>query len=392
MSDAAVPILIFDPFAGASGDMILGALLDLGIPLERFQEVAASLGLEGVEVRSEKVLRGGLSARSVQIRHPRPEPERRLADVLEILERAAVPEPVRDTARSAFEELASVEAQTHGTTPESAHFHEVGAVDALIDILGAATGVHELGVETCYTRPVALGHGWVAADHGKLPLPAPATLRLLQGVPVYETGWEGELTTPTGALLLRILTGGRRPPDRFTPIRSGYGAGSRDPETHPNCLRLILAKTAPSQSIFVLQTDIDDMSPEFLPPLTEALREAGALDVWTHPVGMKKGRTGVRVEALVASADRERVQQCLLRESTTIGLRYWPVSREELPRDIRTVEWRGYSIRVKRTITSEGHVQCKPEYDDLLDAARGLGIPPIEVWREVERVLGSGNC
>lgn len=392
MSEAPVPILIFDPFAGASGDMILGALIDLGVSLERFQDVAASLGIEGIEVRSETVLRGGLSARSVQVRDPGPESERRLADVLEIVDRAAVPDPVKSTARAAFEQLASVEAETHGTVPERAHFHEVGAVDALVDILGAATGVHDLGVETCYTRPVALGHGWISADHGTLPLPAPATLRLLQGLPVYETGWEGELTTPTGAVLLRILTGGRRPPDRFTPVRSGYGAGSRDPDTHPNCLRLVLAETAPSPSMYILQTDIDDMSPELLPPLTEALREAGALDVWTHPVGMKKGRTGVRIEALVTSADRERVQQRLLRESTTIGLRYWPVSREELPRSIRSVDWRGYRIRVKRTITSEGHVQCKPEYDDLLDAARELGIPPIEAWREVERALGSGNC
>ncbi len=383
--------LIFDPFAGISGDMILGALLDLGLPVEWLKELVAGLPISA-EIRVTAVSRGALTATAVSVVANEPERERRLSDVLEVIEAAGLDSEAAELGASAFRRLAEVEAALHGTTPEKVHFHEVGAVDALVDIIGTAAGVRALDVAECFTRPVALGSGWVTAAHGRLPLPAPATLKLLEGLPVFEADFQGELTTPTGAVLLAVLTGGRRAPGEFVPLRSGFGAGSRNPATHPNCLRVVLAESVWRGAMYVVQADLDDMSPEYLPPLLEALYEAGAADVWTQTVQMKKGRTGVRMEALVSDADRHKVGEALFRESTTIGIRYWRVDREVLPRETHTIEWRGFPIRVKTSTLHDGHVRRKPEYEDVVRAARESGIAPLEAWREIERQLDSGGA
>jgi uncharacterized protein (TIGR00299 family) protein len=379
--------LIFDPFSGISGDMILGGLVDLGLGSEWLIELVQELPIP-VHASVTTVKRGGLLAQAVSLEPEEPQPARGLAEVLEIVEGAKIDQAARTVAAAAFRRLAEVEAALHGVPVDQVHFHEVGADDAIADIIGTAAGVAALEVESCFTRPVAVGRGWIDAQHGRLPVPAPATLKLLEGIPVIETDLEGEFTTPTGAVLLATLTRGQRAPSSFVPIRSGFGAGSRDPSTHPNCTRLLLAELDPRGALSVLQADIDDMSPEYLPSLLEALREAGAIDVWTHPVHMKKGRTGIRLELLVPEARREEVSRTLFAASTTLGLRFWRVEREVLPRATKTIVWRGFPIRVKTSYAPDGHVRYKPEYDDVVAASQATGLAPLQVRQAIERELG----
>ncbi|NIN71305.1 MAG: nickel pincer cofactor biosynthesis protein LarC [Gemmatimonadetes bacterium] len=378
--------LIFDPFAGISGDMILGGLIDLGLEADWLKALVSDLPVK-VDLSIEEVSRGSIKATAVRVETLESGVVRHLKDVLEIIDAANVDEKAREWAAAAFRKLADVEGGVHGIAPEKVHFHEVGADDAIVDILGACAGMSQLGIDRCFTRPVAVGIGWVVAQHGALPLPAPATIRLLEDLPVRESELEGELTTPTGAVLLSVLTGGQRLHGDFTPVRSGYGAGVRDPSTHPNCLRLIIADLDARGDLIVMQADIDDMSPEYAPSLLEELFAAGAIDAWTQPVQMKKGRTGLRIEVLVPETGREAVSRALFQGSTTLGLRYWRVQREILPRAAKTVEWRGHTIRVKASTSPDGHVHYKPEFDDVAAAARAEGVPTLRAQDEIEQLL-----
>ncbi len=378
--------LIFDPFAGISGDMILAGLIDLGLQEAWLREFVAKLSVQA-EVSVSRETRGSLSACAVSVRAPEAASPRHLKDVLAVIQAADLAEDVRKLSTTAFTRLAEVEGRLHGVAPDEVHFHEVGATDAIIDIVTAIAGVSQLGVTECFTRPVALGRGWISAAHGRLPLPAPATLQLLEGVPVFDSAFEGELTTPTGAVVLSVLSGGRRAPSSFVPVRSGFGAGSRDPQTHPNCLRLVLADLELPDAMCIVQADLDDMSPEYLPALTEALLASGAADVCTFPIQMKKGRTGARIELLVPESRRHDASQTLLRESTTLGLRFWRVEREVLPRATKTIQWRGHSIRIKSTLAPGGHLRYKPEYDDLIQAARATRVPALQARAEIDRLL-----
>ncbi|UCF19530.1 MAG: nickel pincer cofactor biosynthesis protein LarC [Gemmatimonadota bacterium] len=379
--------LIFDPFSGISGDMILAGLLDLGLAEEWLQELVGDLPLK-VKVETSSVLRGPIRARRVVVGPRDVEPDRRLADVLQVLDAAQVVDSARKQAATAFRRLAEAEAEIHGVSVDEVQFHEVGAADAIVDILGVCAGVAELGVEIAYTRAAAIGRGWITSQHGQLPLPAPATMKLLEGIPVFDSGLDGELVTPTGAVLLSVLTEGKPVPGTFRPLRSGFGAGGRNPPDHPNCLRIVLAELASAGSLMmVLQADLDDMSPEYVPPLIDALFKAGATDVTTLPVQMKKGRTGVRIETLVTESHHQAVAETLLRESTTLGLRYWHVDRQVLPREIKTIEWRGNPIRVKISTTPGGHLRYKLEYSDVIQAARRTGTSALATQREIERSL-----
>jgi uncharacterized protein (TIGR00299 family) protein len=382
--------LIFDPFAGISGDMILGALLDVGLPADWLRGLVNDLPVRAA-IEISEVARGSINASRVQVDTSQPEPARHLNDVLEIIDQAPVPRSAQELATSAFRRLAEAEGEVHGISPDEVHFHEVGAADAIVDVLGATAGVAELGVERCYTRPVAIGQGWVTAQHGALPVPAPATLKLLEDLPVRESHLEGELTTPTGAVLLSVLSQGRRAPSGYVPLRSGFGAGSRDPSSHPNCLRVILAAPQTQPTLCIVQADIDDMLPEYVPSLRDALESAGAIDVWAYPVQMKKGRSGLRVEALIQESRRDEFARTLFRYSTTLGFRFWPVDREVLIRSTKTIEWRGFTIRVKTGFGAGGHVTCKPEYEDIEKAASALGLPALKVRQEVEKLLQPGS-
>ena len=377
-------IAILDPAAGISGDMTLGALLSLGVPVAWLEELPVRLGVGDVRVTVRDVRRSGVTCKQVEFGIPEQPHGRHVGELLRLVERAPVSDWVKERALQAFRLVGEAEGRVHGVAPEKVHLHEVGAVDAVLDIVGAIEGFEKLGVEAVHNLPVAVGRGWVEAAHGRLPVPAPATALLLEGLEIANGGpVEGEATTPTGAALLRVLSGGP-PPDRWRMVGSGWGAGSRDPEHYPNALRILLAESASEAGrVVLLATDVDDMSPEYVEPLRQALVTAGALDVQTWPVQMKKGRSGFRVEVMAPESLADAVTAELFRHSTTAGVRRWFAERATLPRYQLTVRLDGVAVRVK--VLDGGTVRVKPEYDDVLAAAKALGRPPIDVARAVER-------
>jgi pyridinium-3,5-bisthiocarboxylic acid mononucleotide nickel chelatase len=377
-------ILIFDPFAGISGDMLVGALLDLGLPAEWLRDFVASLGLPGT-VEVERVDRSGIACTKVRFDVPEQHAHRHLPDVLAIVDGSGAAEEVRAGAAAVFGRLAEAEAAVHGVDVERVHFHEVGALDSILDVMCSVAGVHELGFEGCYTRPVAVGSGHVEMAHGTFPLPAPATARLLEGMVVRETGHAEECTTPTGAALLATLTGGEAPPREVVYGRSGFGAGTRNPGGRPNCLRLIAAERVSAPEVaYTIQADVDDMAPEYVAAVRDALAEAGAVDVTLSRIDMKKGRPGVRLEILAPAASLGAVVDLVFSGTRTIGIRYWEVERLVLGREDETIEWRGQRIRRKRVRLPDGSTRAKPEFDDVVAAARVLGLAPHEVRSRLE--------
>ena len=382
-------IAILDPAAGISGDMTLGALLALGVPTKWLEELPARLGVGDVRVTVRDVRRAGITCKQVEFAIPAQPHGRHIGELLQLVERAPVSDWVKQRATAAFRLVGEAEGRVHGVAPEKVHLHEVGAVDAVLDIVGAIEGFERLGVEAVHHLPVAVGQGWVEAAHGRLPVPAPATAILLEGLEIASGGGgpvEGEATTPTGAALLRVLSAGP-PPDRWRMIGSGWGAGQRDPKLYPNALRILLAEAASEAGrVVLLATDVDDMSPEYVEPLRQALVSAGALDVQTWPVQMKKGRQGFRVEVVVPESLAEAVTAELFRHSTTAGVRRWIAERATLPRQQLTVRLDGVAVRVKVLEGGGGgQGRVKPEYDDVLAAAKALGRPPLDVARAVER-------
>jgi pyridinium-3,5-bisthiocarboxylic acid mononucleotide nickel chelatase len=380
-------VLIFDPFAGISGDMAVAALLDLGLGEDWLRSFVAGLGLGDVGIAVERVQRRGIAAPHVTFSCPPERAHRHLRHVLEIIEQSAAPTRAKQLATEAFRRLAEAEARVHGTSVEQVHFHEVGAMDAILDVLCVMAGVCELGFTEFRTRPAAIGSGWIDIEHGRYPVPAPATLGILHGVRLTGGDLAGECTTPTGAAILAVLTGGREAPHSFTPRRTGFGAGSRDPLDRPNVLRVIDATTdeaAAEGTMWLLQADLDDMPPEYAAAARELLLTSGAADAVLLPVMMKKGRPGIRLEVLAAEDRLAALEHVLFTATSTIGVRRWPVQRSVLERDIEERSWRGQRMRWKTVRLPGGHTRRKPEFEDVVAAAEALG---LSAW-EVHRALG----
>lgn len=377
----------FDCFAGISGDMTLGALVDLGLPARRLDEMTRQLGLTGVQLTAQRVRRAGLTGVQVTVSGP-PAPSPRPYQAIRAQVTAApLPDRVRELSLRAFARLAEVEARLHGLPVEAVHFHEVGSLDALVEVVGTMVGVVELGITRAVGSPLPLGHGWASGAHGPLPLPAPATLGLLQGVPTYPSGRQEELVTPTGAAILTTLVETYGDMPALIIRGTGYGAGARDPEGHPNLLRVVVGEEQPSgrerEELWLLETNIDDMNPQLYEHLIEQLFAQGALDVTLTPVIMKKGRPGVLLRVLTPLAAREPLLQAIFRESTTIGVRYSPVSRVCLPREVRTLHTRFGPVRVKYARDGQGAQQTTPEYEDCRRIAREQQLPLKLVYEEV---------
>ena len=385
-------IAILDPFSGISGDMTLGALIDVGLDPAWLMSLPGRMGLEGIGVRVQDVTRGDIACKKVDFDIP-PQPHgRHVREIRRLVAESGAPEGVRTRADAAFMAIATAEGEIHGMEPDRVHLHELGAVDAILDVVGAIWGLDILGVTEVYCGSIALGDGTVRAAHGVLPVPAPATLKLLEGHTV-RPGPEGsgELVTPTGAALVRVLSSGP-PPAEYVPLRSGFGAGTKEFAGRANALRLILAEGSASQGggtehLIVLATDIDDMPGEYLSVLAESLRASGALDVVLIASTMKKGRPGTRVEALVRPGDVETIEAVLLTESTSIGVRRIPVERRALARRSGTVTVLGRSIAVKIVTLPDGSTRFKPEFDDVVATARESGRPVREVLDLASRAL-----
>ncbi len=383
-------IAILDPAAGISGDMTLGALLDAGVERQWLEALPERLGFSSVRVAIQKVERASVVATKVDFEIGAESSGdghgRRVGELIDLVRGAPVSEAVRAKAVRAFELLGDAEGRIHGVAPDAVHLHEVGAVDAVLDIVGAIEGFERLGVQAVYNLPVAIGDGWVEAAHGQLPVPAPATALLLEGVEVRSGGpVTGEATTPTGAVLVRVLSAGA-PPPRWRPVASGWGAGQRDPEHYPGALRLLVAEAAPEAGVVeVIATDIDDLAPEYVEPLRAALFEAGAVECSVWPAQGKKGRVSMRLEALAAPEHADHVIEALFVHSTTAGIRRWATTRATLPRRELVVELgKGARVRIKVWEGPRG-TRLKSEYDDVIAAAGALRRPALEIAREAER-------
>ncbi|MHB1126781.1 MAG: nickel pincer cofactor biosynthesis protein LarC [Bacillota bacterium] len=380
-------IIYFDCFSGISGDMCLGALLDAGLDIRQLEECLQSLRLEGYNLRVEKVVRSGISASSLHVEVNEPQPARHLKDIKEIINNSLLPATVKSQAVAVFQRLAEAEAHVHGTTPEHVHFHEVGAVDSLVDIIGSLVGLHLLGITKVMASPLPLGRGFVKCQHGVIPIPAPAVVELLKGIPVYQGETAAEMVTPTGAAILSSLAGYFGPMPEILIARTGYGAGKRSfPE--PNLLRVILGDMVPSAQerfqgetdvVKVIDCNIDDMNPEFYQYTMEMLFLHGALDVFFTPVQMKKARPGTLITVVCPPDQLDQLVRILLGETTTLGVRIRDEYRMKSIRRILNVNTPYGAIRVKYSYTpwSEGEqgFNVAPEYEDCRETASSQNVP-----------------
>jgi uncharacterized protein (TIGR00299 family) protein len=370
-------IAYLDCAGGLAGDMLLAALLDAGAPESALREVPRRLGLGEVELQLERVQRHGVGALHLDVVGDHG--ERTWRSLRDRLGAAAVD----DRARAVLARLAEVEADIHGVQVEDVHFHELGAVDTVVDVVGAVTLLAELGVERVVCSPLPMGRGVVRSAHGVLPLPAPATAALLVGKPVFGVDVEAELVTPTGAALAAILADDWGPMPEMTVERVGYGAGTADFAERANVLRVFLGRettTLPVSEVRLLETNLDDFLPELVPDAVARCFAAGALDVWTAPVGMKKGRPGIVLSALARPEAENAVARAILEQTTALGVRVAGLRRYELEREERTVAVDGRQVRVKVGLLDGRVVNVAPEHDDCAALARATGRPVKSVW------------
>ncbi|HWO00563.1 MAG TPA: nickel pincer cofactor biosynthesis protein LarC [Blastocatellia bacterium] len=391
-------VLYFDCFAGVSGDMIIGALLDLGVDFESLSRQLESLGLTGYQIKVERVMRSGIAATKFAVEvNESAQPERTLPQIVAIIERASLSEQVKRRAARAFQLLADAEALVHGSTVDQIHFHEVGAVDSIIDTVGAMIALEMLGASEFCASALRVGHGFVPSQHGRLPIPAPATAELLLGVSVYAGDIEGEFVTPTGAAVLTSLCEkfGEMPAMRLD--RVGYGAGSRNPEGFPNALRLVWGETterpdaqrliveptsqtlAEGETVVVIETNIDDMNPQAYAFVMERAFALNALDVFLAPVQMKKDRPGVLLTVLAKPDDAEALIDLLLKETTTLGVRYHQAKRRTLGRTVESVATEYGVVRIKVARDGARTLHFQPEYEDCARLAGQARVPFLEV-------------
>lgn len=413
-------LVYFDCASGASGDMLLGALVDLGLPLDALEAELAKVPLQGYRLESRKVQRSGLQATKVDVviadhpaehghphspshrhgghghdhghdhghedahapAHDHGHSHRGLRDILALVDRSKLDPSVKERVSGLFRRLAEAEATVHGSSPEEVHFHEVGAIDSIVDIVGGVVGLRWLGAQRFVSSALNVGTGTVTMSHGTFPVPPPATARLVQGVPVYGAG-EGELLTPTGALLVTGHATGYGPLPPVRPEAVGYGAGTRDTPGRPNVLRLIVGSEeghTAGERVVVLESELDDMSPQLCGPLMDRLLAAGALAAFYTPIQMKKGRPGLLVSVIAEPARREALEEVLFTETTTLGVRRQEWDRTMLDRDVIPVETPYGTVGVKIGRRGGRVYNVQPEFEDCRRASEVRGVAVKEVW------------
>ncbi len=399
-------IAYFHCFAGASGDMILGALLDAGLPMEQLLADLELLCLQGFRLKAERMTKQGILGTKLTVIAEDNETHRRLSDIKTILSESALPEAVREKSTGIFMRLAEAEGKVHGLSPEEVIFHEVGATDAIVDIVGAVAGLYRLGIEEVYASAINVGGGFARSAHGVIPVPGPAVMELLRGVPVYSYGIEKELLTPTGAAILTVCcrSFGDMPPMRV--IGSGCGAGDHDLPI-PNLLRVIIGEKPAGGDFAVsdagnsgclqapalmMEANIDDMNPEFYDYLISGLLEAGAMDVFLQPIQMKKNRPAATLCVLMRPEDEEMFRRRIFTETTTLGLRVYHVAKHMLPCETIAIETGMGLARVKIGRLDGKVCNAAPEYEDCRRLAKENNLPLKEVYdlikEEARRKLG----
>ncbi len=367
-----------DCSSGASGDMLLGALVGAGVPLDSIDTAVQAIAPEPIRLRTETVSRAGLAATRVWVEAEESETHRGLGDIRALLESAPLDNRVRARADDVFVRLAAAEAAMHGTTVDEVHFHEVGALDAIADIVGACAGLVHLGIDMLTSSTIAVGGGSVRAAHGRLPVPPPAVAELLRDVPSIGGPADRELCTPTGAALVTTWANGYGPQPPMRVHAIGVGAGGQDLPVHPNVLRLFVGEAVDTNgrhTQLLLETNVDDLDPRLWPAVLDRILAAGAADAWLTPILMKKGRPAHTLSVLTDAACRADVLAVVFAETTTIGLRERSVGKVALEREIRTVDVGGQSIRVKLARHEGVIVNAQPEYEDVVAAATASGRP-----------------
>jgi uncharacterized protein (TIGR00299 family) protein len=387
-----VKIAYLDCASGISGDMTLGALIDAGVDAERIRAGIGSLGLPDCKLVVQEVRKHGFRATQVVVEYPPEHAHRHLSHITKMIDRGQLTPRQRELAKRIFTRLAEAEAQVHGTTVEKVHFHEVGAVDSIADIVGSAIAWDILGVDRIISSPVPTGSGTITIAHGRATVPAPATAELLKGIPLAATDIESELTTPTGAAILASLVESYGPLPAMKIERIGYGAGQRDLPDRPNVLRILVGQASDDMAAdqaWVLETNLDDASGELIGYCIARLWEAGALDVYTTAIAMKKQRPGVMLSVLCQAADLERMEAILFRETTTLGVRRYAVSRSKLQRKPHTVETPWGPIEGKLGWMEGQPASFSPEFESASRVAREQNVPlkivyeaAIQAWRE----------
>ena len=376
-------LLYLDCIGGAAGDMLLGALLDAGADAGAVRAGLSGLDVDGLELELGDTQRHGIRAARATLRAAPAQQRRTWSSIRAQIDAARLPERARARAQETFRRLAYAEARIHAADPEDVHFHEVGAVDAIGEVCGVALALEDLGVDRVVCSPLPVARGLIDAAHGRLPLPAPATLALLEGAPLHGVEFEGELVTPTGAALVAALAEGYGPLPAMTLEAVGYGAGARDLNAVPNVVRAIVGVAAPAAAthpVSLVEANLDDLVPELAPDAAAACFAAGALDVWTTPVQMKLGRPGFTLSALARPGDEEPVAEAILRETSSLGVRIARMQRWELERDWRTVDVGGEPVRVKVGRLDGRIVNLAPEHADCERAAHRTGAPVKVVW------------
>ena len=380
----------FDCLSGISGDMTLGSLVDAGVDLSQLNDAIGSLGLPGCQLAAAEVKKNGFRATQVTVHYEKEHVHRHLSHILEMIDGSVLNDNQKDMASRVFRKLAEAEAKVHGTTIEKVHFHEVGAADSIADIVGAAVGLDLLGIERIVASPVPTGCGTIKIAHGVCSVPAPATAELLTGIPLAECLIPKEMTTPTGAAILAALAKDFGPVPAMRIDQIGYGAGQRDLEQQPNILRLLIGQSAnvtSCPSVWVLETNLDDMPGEQIAYCTEQLWGAGALDVYTTAIQMKKNRPAVKLTVLCAVDRIEATEAILLRETTTLGIRRWPAERTVLDRTPHIVTTPLGPVAGKVARLHDGAVRFAPEYEACRQVAQEKKRPLREVFEAVQRAF-----
>lgn len=378
--------LYFDLIGGASGDMILGALIDAGVPAKKLKEMLGDLKLTEFDLIVKTVSKNGFKATKVDVRVGNQPPERHLKEILEVIQKSSLSASIQERSIKIFRRIAEVEAEIHGKEIDQIHLHELGGTDTIVDITGVLLALDYLGISQIFASPIPLGSGFINGAHGQIPLPAPATLGLLKGLPVKRSGIEAELVTPTGAALLASLVNNFGPLPEMVLEAVGYGAGSRDLPI-PNLLRVLVGSPstnteAGKEEIILLETNLDDLNPEIYPYVMELLFDAGALDVYLIPIHMKKNRPGTQIQVLAERINADQMRSILFRETTTLGIRQMPVDRYALPRTNQEVSTPFGIVRIKIAQTQTGGQKIAPEFEDCRKLALENKIPIQQIYQQ----------
>jgi uncharacterized protein (TIGR00299 family) protein len=388
-------IAYFDCSAGISGDMTLGALIDAGVPVEKLTKELGRLPVKGYKLKTRNVKRAGFRATKVDVKvehRTQSSEHRKFGDVKKIIDQSSLSRGIKQSGTEIFKRLFKAEAKVHGSRYDRVHLHELGAVDCIVDIFGTLIGLDILGIETIYASPVNLGSGTIDSNHGRLPVPAPASAELLLGKPVYSSDISFELTTPTGAVLVSYLA------DKFCPVPDmrissiGIGAGQKNIRELPNILRLFIGQKAgikakgkdADDDVLVIETNIDDMNPQIYEYVVKRLFKAGALDVFLVNIIMKKGRPGIKLSVLCKWDDKDALMDIIFRETTSIGVRFYECQRKVLDREINIKKTRFGNVRIKKSRLENTVQKSSPEYDDCRKIAKKFNIPLIDVIKAAE--------